>query len=340
MIAASVPPNPLYSEPEWLKSAAEWITSRLQHDDIRITGRIDQTHIRPWSTVLSIPTDSGIVIFKAAIEAWNHETPITVAISRRCPYLTPKLIAADPDRNWMLMRHGGMSLRTILKQRPDIDRWSAALLSYARLQRLLAPHSDELIGLGAEDRRLSTLPLLYAKLLEEAAPLRLGEAGGISKDEHASLRALAQKFESDCGRLEQYGIVETIQHDDLHDNNILVNDAGEEPYLFFDWGDSCVAHPFFSLVVATRSIGWTLGVDAFAPAVGEVTGPYLEEWGDEMPLANLRDACSIAARLGIVCRALTWYKLLPGIDPTFESDLGGGVVQWLREYLNAEQACK
>ena len=41
-----------------------------------------------------------------------------------------------------------------------------------------------------------------------------------------------------------FGIPETIQHDDFHDGNILVQNATQEPsYIFFDWGDGQQAYP-------------------------------------------------------------------------------------------------
>ena len=59
-----------------------------------------------------------------------------------------------------------------------------------------------------------------------------------------------------CARLASTGVPQTIQHDDLHDGQVFVRDGR---YLFFDWGDSCVSHPFFSMSVTLEGqLAWGL----------------------------------------------------------------------------------
>ena len=63
------------------------------------------------------------------------------------------------------------------------------------------------------------------------------------------VRAILPEYAERCELLAAFGIPETIQHDDLHDGNVFVRDGRN---LFFDWGDSCVSHPFHTLVVTLR----------------------------------------------------------------------------------------
>jgi RIO-like serine/threonine protein kinase len=58
------------------------------------------------------------------------------------------------------------------------------------------------------------------------------------------LRDLAPHVETLCAELSSYNVPASLHHGDLHDGNIFVRDGG---FLFFDWGDSSVTHPFFSL---------------------------------------------------------------------------------------------
>ena len=75
---------------------------------------------------------------------------------------------------------------------------------------------------------------------------------------------IRRRLEADAGgarRLRassrRFGIPETIQHDDLHDGQVFVQDGR---YLLLDWGDACVSHPFFTLAVTLDGvIAW--GVD-------------------------------------------------------------------------------
>ncbi len=62
------------------------------------------------------------------------------------------------------------------------------------------------------------------------------------------------RVEATCRELVAYVIPETIQHDDLHDGQVFVS---ERALSHFDWGDSCVSHPFHSLTVILRMIAWS-----------------------------------------------------------------------------------
>ena len=98
----------------------------------------------------------------------------------------------------------------------------------------------------------------------------LGEPDGLTDDQLAALRALSPRYAEACAELEAAAIGSSIQHDDLHDGNVLAGDGG---YRVIDWGDSGVAHPFATLLVTLRSVGnafelgdWT----PFGPAVPEL----------------------------------------------------------------------
>ena len=105
-----------------------------------------------------------------------------------------------------------------------------------------------------------------------------------------------------CERLAAYGIPETIQHDDFHDGQIFVHDRR---YLFFDWGDACVSHPFCTLSVTLEG-GLRWGLDDIEDSVdiGPFRDAYLEPFERYAPRAELVEATSIALRLGWIGRAL------------------------------------
>ena len=44
----------------WLAEAEAWI-----REQAGVTGPIEQPHVFPWSTVLRVPTDDGLLWFKA-----------------------------------------------------------------------------------------------------------------------------------------------------------------------------------------------------------------------------------------------------------------------------------
>ena len=88
----------------------------------------------------------------------------------------------------------------------------------------------------------------------------------------------------------------------------------EGRYLFFDWGDSCVSHPFFSMSVTLEGqLAWGLDVEG-SEDIRPFRDAYLRpfaHWGDA---PALEEAQAIALRLGWICRALNWHRIASGLD--------------------------
>ncbi len=265
--------------------------------------------------------------------ALAHEIALTRALSRWRPDCMPRVIAADASRNWMLMHDGGVSLRSIIQDDRDCRHWQKIFPLYADAQIELAARVNEMLAFGILDRRLQTLPAQYAQLLDDADALRIDLPNGLTANEYARLRALTPIFAARCAELAQYKIPETLHHDDFHDANILVRDGR---YAFFDWGESCAAHPFFTLVVALRSIAHTLELDARSPELARLRDTYLGAWTHYASRADLRAAFEIAQRIGLVCRALTWHQVTATLEGKSKEENAEGAPRWLKNFLAAE----
>jgi hypothetical protein len=122
---------------------------------------------------------------------------------------------------------------------------------------------------------------------------------GLTPAEQERAVAALPEFESLCRELAGYGIAETIQHDDLHDGQVFF---ARGRYVFFDWGDSCISHPFHSLTVNLRAAAAKLDLEPGGAEVGRLRDAYLEPFGD------LREAADLAYRTGTVARALAWDR--------------------------------
>ena len=288
-----------WEDPAWLAEAHRWIRGAL---GAAIDGPIEQPHVRPWSTVLRVPTVDGAVWFKANMPALSQEAAIVSTLARRRPDLVPDLLAADLERGWMLMRDGGTRLR---EAGLEPACWKAILPLYAELQLELAAGRDELLAAGAPDRRLAVLPALYEELVA---------------NEGEELRALAPRVAGLCEELAAVGLPETVQHDDLHDGQIFVLDGR---YRFFDWAEACVAHPFFTMTVTLQD-----GLERFRDA-------YLEPWTRLARREELRSAFPIALVLGGICRALTWRTIVGALPEPYAAEWADAVPGRLRRLLGA-----
>jgi Phosphotransferase enzyme family len=333
MAEASDPKPALrWLEPEWRAEADAWIQATLVQAGIDATGPVEQPHVFWWSTVLRIPTAEGELFFKAVAPPHEFEPLLTRELARWEPGRTPELLAVDAERGWTLMRDGGTRLRELIRSAADVRRWERVLPPYAELQIDLAPRRDELLALGVPDQRLAVLPAQLERLLDERPVLRLDEPDGLTQGEYRRLRAAAPELAAMCADLAAVGIPETLQHDDFHDGNVLVRDGRA---VFFDWGDSCVSHPFHTLVVTLRSIAYRQGVAPGSPQLERVRDAYLEPWTAFATRADLLSAFAIAYRTGTLCRALAWHRFVAAREPPADEEDADAVPYGLKLFLGA-----
>ena len=232
----------LWTQPSWRAQAEAWIDEELEQLGLQVTGPTQQPHVRPWSTVLRIPTREGDLYFKASAPVQAFEVPLLQALMDDFADRLPSVLAFDVERAWMLMRDGGTQLRELVNDRRDLHHWLAVVPLYAELQIGVAARADELVGLGVPDLRLGRLPEQLAALLER---------GDVVPEVRDAIRVRVPRILELCEELSSDRIPATLQHNDLHTHNVLVRDGR---YRIFDWGDACVTHPFLSLRTALGSV--------------------------------------------------------------------------------------
>ena len=108
-------------------------------------------------------------------------------------------------------------------------------------------------------------------------------------------------------------IPETIQHDDLHDGQIFVDG---KRYLFFDWGDACVSHPFFTMAVTLEGcLAWGLDDVEGSEETSRYRDAYLGPFASFGTRSELEEAHAVALRLGWICRALNVQMWAVELEP-------------------------
>lgn len=268
-------------------------------------GPIQIFHVRPWATVLRVPVAEGESWFKACGSVQAFETRLTDHLFSRWPDRVPQVLASDQDRSWLLLADAGTQLAA-LGNPPE--RWLEVLPLYAELQRGESPYADDHLDGGVPDLRVATMTEGYEQLLREELPLH--------DDERARLRKFHSRFARLCVDLAQAGIPETIQHDDLHMNNVYVRDGVVR---ILDWGDSCLSHPFVSVVATFRFLEERNRLDRGDPWFARLRDAYLEPWG-----RTLTDTFAVALQVGgfaHVLAALRQRCALSGSEgATFDED--------------------
>jgi hypothetical protein len=275
-----------WQDPAWLAEALSWVDEQLTAAGRPRTGEVDQFHVRPWSTVIRVPTDEGDVFFKANAPDLRHEAVVALQLARRVPERVPPLLADDLERGWMIMEDGGRRLREVVAEERDLSRWGDIVEGAADIARAMEPDVDLLLEAGVPDFRLEVLPDKYAALVQdEAFEERF-------RDAVPRVREMAEELAS-------YGVTETLQHDDLHDAQVFVRGGRQ---LILDWGDCVISHPFFTLSVTLEGVvAWGLDDVENSVDIQPLVDRYLRRYAPDRP--ELKDAVPVALRLGWACRA-------------------------------------
>jgi hypothetical protein len=327
---AGLPDDELpWTDAAWLVEARAWIGERVAACGWRITEPIEQPHVRWWSTAMRVSTTDGVLWMKAVQPMYAFEIRLTPWLANLWPELTQEVIATDPDRGWMLSRDAGIRLREA-EERSSVDYWTDLLPRYAEMQMAVSAHRAELDAMEVPDRTLARLAADLRATVDEPQTVLLGDPRGLTAEELAAVKERLDGFDADCVRLAALGIPETLQHDDLHDANAFVRDGG---FVVFDWGDACISHPFHTLAVTMRSLGYNGKLEPGGTEINRLLDAYLEPWQKLAPPDALREAADIARRTGAIGRAMAYRGWVGQMPPALADEQRESIPYGVRLFL-------
>ncbi len=322
-----------WEQADWFDHAVAWIQTELHKLGAAITAPIDLVHQRPWSSFARVPTDRGVVYFKAPAPMFSYEAALTDVLAQRRPECTAPILAIERENGWFLSADAGTTLRQISQSVEQIPHWLKVLPLYSDLQISLVERVPDLLALGVPDRRLAMLPQLYADLAEATDSLRVGLEDGLTSAEYQRVREGQARFAAQCEALAAYNLPQTLTHEEIHENNVLFGDGR---YIFTDWSDSSISHPFFTMLVTLRATAHWLKLDENGPELRKVRDAYLEPWTTFATRNTLDQALALAYRLAMVNRALSWHHGLGRLSEKDKGPYADSVPGWLQDYLQAE----
>lgn len=252
-------------------------------------------------------TSRGVVWLKCCGPSQAHEPRLTTLLQRAAPRDVPTLIARHPRRDWMLLEDGGRKIREVARGAALMREWERILPRYAELQIALLGRERALLATGTPDHRPARLAGAVRRILEDRGVTRRPGYDKLDADDRRRIAAALPGIARAAAELRAFDIGDTIQHDDLHTANVLRRGRRT---VVFDWGDACVSHPFLSLTIALRSVAHHAGVGRGDARIARIRDAYLEPFSSLAPLPALRRAARIGERLGMVSRALTWYRVV------------------------------
>ncbi|ALG11348.1 aminoglycoside phosphotransferase family protein [Kibdelosporangium phytohabitans] len=251
--------------------------------------------------MLTAITSEGRVWLKAPGPATVFEVRLYSVLSELVPERVLAPIAIDTDRGWLPLPDGGTTLR---ESGPDpTTGMLAALPRYGELQRKLAAHVDSLLATGVADMRAEATAERFDQAVA-AVRRRPHDTGAV-----AAIIARRAEVAERADRLARAYVAPSLDHNDLHPGNVFV--AGGRT-VFYDWGDSVVAHPFASMLVAVRVMRDSYGADD--RTVTRLRDSYLEAFSDLAPHRELVEQLDTACWVAHVARTLVWERALGTMD--------------------------
>lgn len=310
----------------WFQEATRWIHDRLDGLELQTTGPVEQVRAWALSCILKVPTGAGDIYFKAVPPYFAQEPKVIQALARRRIPEVPHPLAVDIERGWMLT--GDIGDRHLFKE-SDLAVWEGAVRRFAELQVGWADEPDKAIVSAVPHRDLDTLAAQAGPLLNDAKLALVDTPWGLTAGEMEALQTALPELRERCRRLGEYRIPRCLVHGDLG-GNVLVNGTG---YVYFDWTDACIAHPFMDVSTLLDTI-FDETVLSNAPDVERrVRDAYLGPWSAYESPERLREAYDIARPLGALHQALSYRTIVEGTEPNARWEIQSGLPTWLRTTL-------
>jgi len=314
----------------WRAEVEAWIREALGGRGISVTGPIEQPHLRPWSTLLTVETDAGRFWFKENCPGQAFEARLLEALGRLVPGAVVPVVAVDGVHGRFLMPDQG---ETLAGRVGDVELWCDVVSQWGDLQRRLDAHGEALLACGVTALPPRDAAAYTAARIEAHASLRPDAPAHLDAADAERLRSLLPEIERWGAALAEGPLPLTLDHNDLHANNAFAPVPGDSRLRFFDLGDAVLGHPFCSLFVPLNVLAHTLEAAPGDPRLHRVVDAYLERFSDVATSAELRALLDPALRLARLGRHESWRRVLPAAADEERGEYGDLPAHWLRELL-------
>ena len=224
--------------PGWYAQAEEWIREQVSQFGRGVIQEIKPVKNWSISCVLKVITDEGLLYFKVArdLPLFVDEGAVLMCLADLYPGRVPRPIAVHKEHGWMLLEDFGAV--------PDDDfplpEQARLMQDFAHLQFDSSQKVEVLLTAGCKDRRLNVLLSQIDPLLNDEIAL-----GPLNHEERENLQQAAPRLRDLLTELTSLSIPNAILHGDLHAGNVIPQ---EDSFLYFDWTDAAISHPFFDMI--------------------------------------------------------------------------------------------
>ena len=321
--------RPPWAQPNWFSEASTWIEEQLEKLEYKRISPVEYGKNWSISCVLKVKTTGGTIYLKessSCLPLFCDEPIVTAELASLFPKHMPNVIRIERQCHWMLLADFGEPLgnNVSLKVKQDIYRL------FAQIQIQSVQKRDHLLAVGCLDRRLDILQSQIDPLINDEDVLSELSAAEIER-----LHTLAPTLKTLCAQLASYKIPETLVHGDLHLHNVALY---KNNYLFFDWTDSCISHPFFDLFELFLKSNQKSFLERLKGLWNQkskkrLRDQYLSQWRQYEPWERLLDAWNIAQPLCALHHSVTYQNMLHSLESRTKQEFNRTIPYFLREII-------
>jgi hypothetical protein len=318
------PPSPHWATEAFRHELEQWCTSNLGQVEA-----MTQVKLRVWSTVWRVETADGAWFVKQNCPLQAFEAEVAAELARLVPHHVVPVTATDPDRGLLLTPDQGPVFGDTVPD--DLEAWCRVASEGARLQRDVAGSVDELVAAGLTSFPVAESPAYLEARTTSLAALPEGDPRRLASEDAARLLAHLPVVRRWADEVSALGLPVTLNHNDLHGNNVF--DVGGE-LRFFDFGDALLSEPLGVLTVTLDVLRHHLECAADDPRLRRVSDAAIDVWTDVTPARELRAALPAALKLGRLGRSESWVRVLASVTEAERAEWGPTAASWLLTLLD------
>lgn len=319
------------------ESTLEWAKQYLVTEKESTILDVHEIVNTSYSIVHRIKTTVSTYYLKQAPEKLFLEAEMLIYLNQQgCKHI-PEVIEKNDKLFCFLMGEcGHASLRELFSGSINIQQLSQGISNYTTVQRSLETHLPNLLSLGVPDWRLEQFPSLYAQLVEQEELL---QKDGLDTKELDNLQQLKAICVDLCSQLASFEIPETLNHCDFHENNMLL-DNSTGGINIIDWGETVIAHPFFSLCGCIWNLTYFQQLKKTDSMYLQLEFCCISAWRDLHSEQKLLQALSVANQLSGIFAALGYermYSSTEGQARSVQQEHQGSIAGCLRTFMSCMQ---
>jgi hypothetical protein len=300
-----------WMDDEWRTEVLAWVDMACEAYSLKRIGALQDATSSFRAKHLRVPTDSGILFFKAVAPGQLFEPPVTAAAATLVPDRLVMPLAIDPERGWMLSPDYGATLDG-LATTPEL--WVRALGALGALQREVVDSEEALFDAGLQIQDPAWIPEEFNNALTLHASLPADHPLGIPARDADHAFAALKDIEQACAQLIAGPIPLSLEHGSFDRRRVFAPTDDKSAPRILNLGDAHWAHPFASLARPLERMRIDFRATADDPRILAAIGAYLSAWDDYGSPDELYGLVAPALRISPLHTHETWLQLLADAD--------------------------